>query len=120
MPIQGLSPRLKRKTVPACGECTDGRGSLLAASTGEGLPLGGGKRLVQLPVTPLPLLLAEQPVLAMALQGKLQYSRLGEAFAMNCMDTETQLQGLTERAVARLGDHAPAVGHHLQGPHALG
>ena len=39
---------------------------------------------------------------------------------MDPMDTKTKLQSFTETAVPRLGDQAPAMGHHLQGPHPLG
>jgi hypothetical protein len=59
-------------------------------------------------------------VLAMALKGQLEHGRLGEAVAMDHMDTKTLLQGLTETAVSRFGDEPPAVGHHLQGPDAFG
>jgi hypothetical protein len=68
----------------------------------------------------MPLPLAQQPVLAMALKGQLEHGRLGEAVAMDHMDTKTLLQGLTETAVSRFGDEPPAVGHHLQGPDAFG
>lgn len=59
MPIEELASRLKRKTIPRCGESAYGSSSLLAAPTGQGWPLGGEQGLVELPFTPLPLVLAQ-------------------------------------------------------------
>ena len=89
VPIEELAPRLKLKTMPVCHESADGPSSLLAAPTKQGLTLGRKQGLVELPFTPLPLPLAQQPVLAMALQGQLQYGRLGKAVAVDYMDTKT-------------------------------
>ena len=89
MPIEELTLRLKGKTMPVCHESADGLSSLLAAPTKQGLTLGRNQGVVELPFTPLPLPLAQQPVLAMALQGHLQYGRLGKAVAVDHMDTKT-------------------------------
>ena len=89
MPIEELTLRLKGKTMPVCHESADGLSSLLAAPTKQGLTLGRNQGVVELPFTTLPLPLAQQPVLAMALQGQLQYGRLGKAVAVDHMDTKT-------------------------------
>ena len=88
MPIEELTLRLKGKTMPVCHESADGLSSLLAAPTKQGLTLGRNQGVVELPFTPLPLPLAQQPVLPMALQRQLQNSCFSKAVAMDDVDAK--------------------------------